>query len=42
MVNAPISEMAAIRLVGWYQRNAGYIDNVPARAAFCPLRAGSR
>ncbi len=28
MVNVPISANAALRLVGWYQRDAGYIDNV--------------
>jgi outer membrane receptor protein involved in Fe transport len=27
-INAPISDKAAIRLVGWYQHDAGYIDNV--------------
>lgn len=34
MINAPISEMAAIRVVGWYQRDAGYIDNVPGTRSF--------
>ena len=28
MVNLPLSANAALRIVGWYQRNAGYIDNV--------------
>ena len=28
MVNAPISDNAALRLVGWYVRDGGYIDNV--------------
>ncbi len=28
-VNAPLSENAAIRIVGWSQHDAGYIDNVP-------------
>src|SRR6266850_273284 len=28
-VNEPLSSNAAIRLVGWAQRDAGYIDNVP-------------
>jgi outer membrane receptor protein involved in Fe transport len=28
MVNIPLSERAAIRLVGWKERDAGYIDNV--------------
>jgi iron complex outermembrane receptor protein len=27
-VNQPLSERAAVRLVGWYQHDAGYIDNV--------------
>lgn len=27
-VNQPVSENAAIRLVGWYKKDAGYIDNV--------------
>ncbi len=27
-VNQPLSENAAIRLVGWYKKDAGYIDNV--------------
>ncbi len=28
MVNLPLSEMAALRVVGWYVRDGGYIDNV--------------
>ncbi|HMN53200.1 MAG TPA: TonB-dependent receptor [Sphingopyxis sp.] len=35
MINAPISEMAAVRFVGWYQKDAGYIDNVPGTRTFC-------
>ncbi|WP_077146921.1 TonB-dependent receptor [Sphingopyxis sp. KK2] len=35
MINAPISDMAAVRIVGWYQRDAGYIDNVPGTRTFC-------
>jgi len=35
MINAPISDMAAVRVVGWYQRDAGYIDNVPGTRTFC-------
>ena len=27
-VNAPISENAAVRVVGWYRRDGGYIDNI--------------
>ncbi len=26
--NIPISDAAAVRLVGWYQKDAGYVDNV--------------
>jgi outer membrane receptor protein involved in Fe transport len=33
-VNVPIGERAAIRLVGWYREDAGYIDNVPTRRDF--------
>lgn len=29
-VNAPVSDNAAVRLVGWYQHDGGYIDNVAA------------
>jgi outer membrane receptor protein involved in Fe transport len=28
MLNIPISDMAAARLVGWYVKDAGYIDNL--------------
>jgi outer membrane receptor protein involved in Fe transport len=35
-VNAPLSSRAAIRLVGFYQRDAGYIDNVAGCRAFLP------
>jgi iron complex outermembrane receptor protein len=27
-VNAPLGERAALRLVGWYRHDAGYIDNI--------------
>lgn len=33
-VNAPISDNAAIRLVGYYKRDAGYIDNVLGARTF--------
>jgi iron complex outermembrane receptor protein len=33
-VNVPISEAAAIRLVAWDKRDAGYIDNVPGTRTF--------
>ena len=29
LINIPIGDRAAIRLVGWYQKTGGYIDNVP-------------
>ncbi|MEP6786253.1 MAG: TonB-dependent receptor [Sphingomonadales bacterium] len=34
MVNLPLSEKAAVRIVGWYQHEAGYIDNVPGSRSF--------
>ncbi len=34
MINLPLSANAAFRAVGWYQRNSGYIDNVPGTRAF--------
>ena len=40
MINAPIADMAALRMVGWYQRNAGYIDNVPGTRSFLPTPGG--
>ena len=40
MINAPLSEMAAVRLVGWYQKDAGYIDNVPGTRSFLPDPGG--
>ena len=33
--NLPVSDNAAIRLVGFYQHDAGYIDNVPGTRTFC-------
>lgn len=33
-VNAPLSENAAIRLVGWARRDAGFIDNVRRQRTF--------
>ena len=40
-VNIPLSNIAAVRLVGWAQRTGGYIDNIPATidsraTAVCP------
>ena len=33
-VNAPLGDKLAIRLVGWYQRDGGYIDNVAGSRVF--------
>ncbi len=35
-VNMPISDTAAIRLVGWTRRDAGYIDNAPGLSRTWP------
>lgn len=40
MVNAPLSDSAALRLVGWYTHAAGYIDNIPATRSFLPVPGG--
>ncbi len=34
--NTPINDMMAIRVVGFYKRDAGFIDNVPGCRAFLP------
>ncbi len=34
MINAPLGERAALRVVGFYQRDAGYIDNVAGQRCF--------
>jgi iron complex outermembrane recepter protein len=34
MVNIPINERAAVRLVGWARRDGGYIDNVAGTRSF--------
>ena len=36
MVNLPLSDFAALRVVGFYQRDAGFIDNVPGCRSFAP------
>lgn len=33
-LNAPISDNAAVRVVGWYKKDAGYIDNIPGTLTF--------
>ncbi|MFS2109284.1 TonB-dependent receptor [Sphingomonas sp. Sphisp140] len=40
MINAPLSSFAALRVVGFYQRDAGYIDNVPGTRSFLPTPGG--
>jgi iron complex outermembrane recepter protein len=40
MVNVPVSSNAALRVVGWYQHNAGYIDNVAGTRSFLPTVGG--
>src|SRR5688500_16072621 len=32
--NAPISSKAAVRVVGWYRKDGGYIDNIPGSLFF--------
>jgi outer membrane receptor protein involved in Fe transport len=39
-VNIPIGASAAIRLVGWYEKEGGYIDNVPGSLTY-PDYAGA-
>jgi len=34
MVNIPITDKAAARIVGWYKKEGGYIDNVAGTRAF--------
>ncbi len=36
MINAPLSETAAIRVVGFWQHDGGYIDNVAGCRSFLP------
>ncbi|MDT8760881.1 TonB-dependent receptor [Sphingomonas psychrotolerans] len=40
MINTPFSDWAALRVVGFYQRDAGYIDNVPGTRSFLPTPGG--
>jgi len=35
-VNVPVSDRVAARVVGWYQKNAGYIDNIAGSRTFLP------
>lgn len=34
MVNVPIGDRAAVRLVGWHESKGGYIDNVPGSITY--------
>ncbi|MEG8024421.1 TonB-dependent receptor [Sphingomonas aurantiaca] len=36
MLNMPLSQSAALRVVGFYQRDAGYIDNVAGCRSYLP------
>jgi len=40
MINAPLSANMALRLVGFYRRDAGYIDNVAGTRSFLPTPGG--
>lgn len=40
MVNAPLSGSAALRVSGFYQHDAGYIDNVAGKRCFLPQPGG--
>ena len=35
-VNIPINDAMAARVVGWYQKTAGFIDNIPGTRTFLP------
>src|SRR6476646_392932 len=39
-VNAPLGEGAALRVVGWYRHDAGYIDNIAGTRSFLPHPGG--
>ncbi len=40
MINAPLTDWAALRVVGFYERDAGYIDNVAGTRSFMPQPGG--
>ncbi len=40
MLNTPFSDRIALRVTGFYQRDAGYIDNVPGTRSFLPRPGG--
>ena len=33
-INAPLTDNTALRVVGWYDRDAGYIDNIPSTRTY--------
>jgi iron complex outermembrane receptor protein len=39
-INAPLSPGIALRVVGWYEHDAGFIDNIPGTRAFDPKPGG--
>jgi iron complex outermembrane receptor protein len=39
-VNAPLSDTTALRIVGWYSHDAGYIDNIAGTRSFLPRPGG--
>jgi len=39
-VNVPLASNIAFRAVGWYQRDAGFIDNVPGTRSYLPIPGG--
>jgi len=41
-LNIPVNDRIAGRVVGWYQRTAGYIDNVPGTRTFLPATDGTQ
>ena len=40
MLNIPFGERVALRVVGFYQKDAGFIDNVPGTRSFLPQPGG--
>ncbi len=40
MLNIPFGERVALRMVGFYQKDAGFIDNVPGTRRFLPQPGG--
>ena len=40
MINAPLNDSMALRVVGFYRRDAGYIDNIPGTRSFLPRPGG--